>query len=943
MSLADLTRNCFQSGVSPTKWSNLCSLYMSKNFITPNSEEVEQQITNSILVLYLSYPGDPGLQEYLRSAISDRLISLAVFVATFLQAARSIDFIKLQSAATLDMLCRVALDVYYSSGLPPVGSIVSFSASPAAVMNTVQDALTLLRTAHSLPPSHFHQVATSASELLVLVLSCITDMSQVSTTQAAVHSADVNELLQNYPLSQDVRTVMETFALSLSLLIGDDAKAAHEAQMLHTIQLAFGKGDILEPSSNSDMISFGLLLQDLVHNRATPYGAGSNDPVVFLLATLRWSAWAPNVFYVQLLTCAFTLLSQASQFSAWIWSSFILGRFPEILAAFEKVVTSDTSANADWRTALHTALSTVLRRSDLMTQCDAVVQHAFAQDSKPDAPPRSVLKEFIRQLMVAEMLDQSSAIGLDATISEYSFSRLREEAQENGFSTLEAYLSSKMTVDASNDDLKKLVGRIWRDPSSHGPFARMIMAALKAAASTSDVDSMSHFCKVLQLHDSALDIVSFHCQITELVFYGLSFVDSYDVETVGDPQTAVTHLGEIVLFLQDTTARFHLESRKYTNGDKTVTTDLLRGASIVIPIEELSKEDATAFGVWFKALFDNNSEGIEDGILRSTNPKALLRIASTLFAQAIALRSSSKMENDLLHNGISYFAGPLLNWTLVGVFQSLIRDIQVRGFAAPVHLEVLQTLILSPSCPRVVLRLCMPQIMNLCVKPTARPIIVANKFDWQGVGRRVTVAMHGADRSFNPKIPWQDQSKHAIRNALGMARSGKMPYLDVDRCLRATPALKFLQFFWAELVVAASHGEMEACRRLATFVLTMRRSVNTPPLLPIFLHGLLPALLGPTDVQLAAEQTVVLELLVSVLSSALTAALHLEWAMNALNVPLNQRHPLGGQPSSMLARRLAINLRTKKGSNTATTLIQRLASTQPFAGNFPTFVGELGL
>ena len=225
-------------------------------------------------MLYRSYPGDLDLQAYLTFAIQDGSLSVAVFVGTLLQAARSPE---LHAPTTLDPLCRIALDAHYYSGLPPVGSVVPYGESPITVLGTVQDALALLRTAHSLPMSPFHQLTTSASELVILLLSCVSDISQVSTAQAMVHFADANSLLQNFRLAADVRQVLETFVLSLSLLLGDDAKAAREAQIMHTLQLALGKGDIFGVSSNTDIITFGLVLHHsvcckscLVSSRLTP-------------------------------------------------------------------------------------------------------------------------------------------------------------------------------------------------------------------------------------------------------------------------------------------------------------------------------------------------------------------------------------------------------------------------------------------------------------------------------------------------------------------------------------------------------------------------------------------------------------------------------------------------------------------------------------------------
>jgi mediator of RNA polymerase II transcription subunit 5 len=290
-------------------------------------------------VLYRSYTGDPDLQDYLKFAIQDGLLSVAVFVATLLQAARSPE---LHAPTTLDTLCRLALNAHYSSGLPPVGSVVPYGESPITVLGTVQDALALLRTAHSLPMSPFHQLTTSASELVILLLSCVSDISQVSTAQALVHFADANSLLQNFRLATDVRQVLESFVLSLSLLLGDDAKAAREAQIMHTLQLALGKGDIFGTNTNTDIITFSLVFHRMVRckpcrcrptlrhlkisYRAQDFGPGdASGSVALLVGLFRWLSWTPLVFCTQLFISALTCMSQ-SHGNALMWKSFIVSR-----------------------------------------------------------------------------------------------------------------------------------------------------------------------------------------------------------------------------------------------------------------------------------------------------------------------------------------------------------------------------------------------------------------------------------------------------------------------------------------------------------------------------------------------------------------------------------------------------------------------------------------
>lgn len=53
----------------------------------------------------------------------------------------------------------------------------------------------------------------------------------------------------------------------------------------------------------------------------------------------------------------------------------------------------------------------------------------------------------------------------------------------------------------------------------------------------------------------------------------------------------------------------------------------------------------------------------------------LMKVTATLICQACNACADRRMEGEMLGNGISYFNGPLLNWTLVGGMKALLRDI----------------------------------------------------------------------------------------------------------------------------------------------------------------------------------------------------------------------------------------------------------------------------
>ncbi|KAI0704950.1 hypothetical protein BC835DRAFT_1261628 [Cytidiella melzeri] len=965
MSLIDLTRNAFQSGLSASKWLSLCKLYISRDLTHASRYEVESALSSSVLVLFKSYPGDVNLQAYLKYAIQDGTLSLSTFVSTFLSAARSQD---LHHTATLDILCKTTLECHYATGLPPAGSVVPFNESPVVILHTVHDCMALLRAACSMPTSQFHQVTTSASELLILLLSTVTDVSQVSTAQAMGHFADVSDMLQLPRLSTDVRHVLENFALSLSYLLGDDAKAAREAQMMHTLQLALGKGDIIGSNSDRDIITCSLLLYTLILHRADDFGSGDGDrAVVLLIALIRWTSWTPITFYTQLYQAAIACLAQEAHSQsrsrlAMLWRAFIVGRLPHLLSRFEKAVDIEGMSEADWRPAMHLALTSLLQRSDLLQKCDNVCQ-SVDSDNKAPAPQHIFMAELLHSLLSAGLVDLAYVTQANPFQHAEFYSKVQAEAQDNG-QDLEPYLESKLMVDVSIPKITPLVEKLWQDPSSHAAFAQIVEKRFLSSAISSDLESLGHLSKLLYTHEHALEILSMHARLFDLVAHALAIIEDYDCESVGDPQSAVTHIGDVVLFLQTTLGRYHLSKCRFMLGERRLTADLLSSATIIYRVDDLQGEDAAAFNTWYKALFDSQIEGIEDSVLRhryrSSRPRSLLKIAGTVLSHAIHLSAERKMEKSVLENGVQYFLDKLLIWTVGGVIKGLLTEMKHKTFLMPTYIEVVQLLLQPSSCPQPILGMLANTVLRALQndRPPLNPNFgrhfdptpirnialaalglpaggkVHNSSWTQYVDRRVPEPQSApVNNALAPQTP----VIQAIRNALASARAGKPPFLDIDRCLYCMNPTKFLFSLWTELTLASTMGELEAPRRIATYILTTPQPARSPPLLPIFLHLVLPSLIASADQLLPPEQTMAAELLVSVISSALTSALYVEWAL--LSACKEQRVVLG-QPALAMARRLGEDLRRKTNSPTSNVIIQRLATSSSFMANFPMFTAD---
>ena len=191
--------------------------------------------------------------------------------------------------------------------------------------------------------------------------------------------------------------------------------------------------------------------------------------------------------------------------------------------------------------------------------------------------------------------------------------------------------------------------------------------------------------------------------------------------------------------------------------------------------------------------------------------------------------------------------------------------------------------------------------------------------------------MADSDLQLHPvDIAWTDQPLNAIRDALTALGAGRPPSLDVSRCLLFLSPIKFLNLFWTQLQMQMG-VDMDGARALAVHVLSHAR----PPLLPVFLRAVFPALLDTAD---TSPGSVSAELLASTVATAIMHALQLERAMAALGG--DQRPPLG-EPSPSMARALANDLRHRKASASAKTVAQRLASSATFVGSFPVFKTEI--
>jgi mediator of RNA polymerase II transcription subunit 5 len=217
-------------------------------------------ILDSVLVLFGMYPREPVLQSYLKEAVSSGILSLHVFVTTFLQAAHA----RLDAAA-LDMLCRIAIEAHYSSNIPILSPAALASERPDAVLVTIQDALFVLQTAYSLPATHFHHFMDSSGELFILLANSFTPLKEMSSGLALACAGEARNFYDQFQhlLPPAVGLALHHLLQGLTLFSNDDITLLRGPQLA---QSTLGK-DILSPNEGNEVVTCSLLLYSLVGYR----------------------------------------------------------------------------------------------------------------------------------------------------------------------------------------------------------------------------------------------------------------------------------------------------------------------------------------------------------------------------------------------------------------------------------------------------------------------------------------------------------------------------------------------------------------------------------------------------------------------------------------------------------------------------------------------------
>ncbi|PWN35765.1 Med5-domain-containing protein [Meira miltonrushii] len=434
-----------------------------------------------------------------------------------------------------------------------------------------------------------------------------------------------------------------------------------------------------------------------------------------------------------------------------IWQSGLCSLVPSIIQTIQAertdVVRSDSELD-DIEKACHLFVE---KAKSLMDKCEVhrkATNSDKQNDVEKDADPDTIMMDSLIsstggegsserssiQAMLVQSLVDRDAVRLDRwqtgkhSLAEAEMllrpSQITMDAKHMSM-TVSEYTSQRLLSGEALDD-PNFVEAIESDYSTQDQLCRALMESMLNWANNNELEPLSRACSMLLESSSALQIWLFFVSPAQALQPICVILDNPDLLQSGEDPSV---LAPIVLFGQFVIqiglgSGASLEDLCPSSRSRFLPS-VMRSLTATRPLDRLSKMEQETVANWITALF--GSDGISDDLIRASSPQLLMRIAPTIFSQAIIATSTNVIDMDTLRGGLTYFLQDLLSYTLPGALRSVANQIQ-RGQSGEnadaenskkyreVCIEVLRCVLLDESCSVTIKRLVSQQIVAVLEK-----------------------------------------------------------------------------------------------------------------------------------------------------------------------------------------------------------------------------------
>lgn len=272
-------------------------------------------------------------------------------------------------------------------------------------------------------------------------------------------------------------------------------------------------------------------------------------------------------------------------------------------------------------------------------------------------------------------------------------------------------LSSQLGSNAANWTLR-------HDQSGWPALAENVAEVLSFGEISPDDAGLLASTSCVPLLEIVCDILGpqpLHRLVTDLL-QKLADPENLVVSVLDDSQGPLTTFGHIVVLAHTLQRELGVPLPGEARSDR------------IFALSELTTDEQSCMSGWVQALF--GVSGIGDDLLQATPPGRFLRLAPTLISQAINANEQGIIDAASLANGLSYFAQPLLSWSLICMMRSMADELgrETATSSTIISLGVIKTL-LESGPPAVLEAVASSLVSTLAIAKKALPSDDFNQLD----------------------------------------------------------------------------------------------------------------------------------------------------------------------------------------------------------------------
>ncbi|GAA6007017.1 hypothetical protein JCM11491_001479 [Sporobolomyces phaffii] len=368
----------------------------------------------------------------------------------------------------------------------------------------------------------------------------------------------------------------------------------------------------------------------------------------------------------------------------------------------------------------------VVERDERLREC---VAQAIARFDMKGSKSEMDLEEDARKSGARDLVAGLCREGLLTEDAALSFDQAMHKSQLQPTSTL-SDISSRL-ASHDGDEIKQVLAVLPVELSTQGVLSSSVCETMTAHAQSSDLDALSIFCDALIQDPATLEIVFVHEEPRKLLAPIRETLDSFDTaqDNFGE-SNLIERYGNLVVFIQVVVHRFELADNLgyHLGSSQSFLSSWIPSSSAAYTLSSLGEEGRTAVAGFIAALF---GDGISDDLMHATNPRTLLRIAPTILKQSLVACQNGIVDLDSVKDALSYFLQELLSFTLPGVLQWLIGEIERTPLspAQSAMFDILQVILFAESLPRTVLELVSMDLARLISSASFPASSAASPFD----------------------------------------------------------------------------------------------------------------------------------------------------------------------------------------------------------------------